>query len=159
MTPRHLQPLGRRHLLAGLGAVLALGAAPARAAAKTLPLSRAFTLKRTISLSLSRPARSMMRSAVMGSPLNDQSDLKTAACPSLQRIGPPGQSGSVTNLKSAENGPWTGIAGSTACAGLRRNTQIKYQAAVRLGGRRQFFYSNIRANMGSESSMVFFATQ
>ena len=41
MTPRHLQPLGRRHLLAGLGAVLALGAAPARAAAKTLPLSRA----------------------------------------------------------------------------------------------------------------------
>ena len=42
MTPMPWPPLGRRRLLAGLGALAALGlAAPARAAAKTLPPSRA----------------------------------------------------------------------------------------------------------------------
>ena len=42
MTPMPWSPLGRRRLLAGLGALVALGGtAPARAAAKTLPPSRA----------------------------------------------------------------------------------------------------------------------
>ena len=61
MTSRHLQPIGRRPLLAGLGALVALGAAaPARAAAKTLPPSRALPVELAQALARKQPLVTMV---------------------------------------------------------------------------------------------------
>lgn len=56
MTPMPWPPLGRRRLLAGLGALAALGlAAPARAAAKTLSPSRALPAELAQALAAGHP--------------------------------------------------------------------------------------------------------